>query len=159
MSCTYEEDLTAYVDGELPQLRARSLENHLPGCQSCPPTLALLRRTVAQLEALPAVEPSGAMRPRVLARLAQPAGLGERLKGFFAPRFLMPALGMATAAAVAVVLSSGAADHKAQVDTADQLLYAQNKDVLEDLDVVGLEDPGDVEVVAHLDELMKEDGR
>src|SRR5207248_1791165 len=136
MSCAFEEDLTAYVDGELPQLRARALENHLSGCGSCPATLALLQRTVQQLAAMPAFVPSLAMRRQVLARLDEPAGFGGRLRWLFAPRFVMPALGMATAAAVAVVLSGGATDHGLQLDTADQMLYAQNKDVVEDLDVV-----------------------
>ena len=35
MSCGFEEDLTAYVDRELPPLRLRQVEEHLPSCPGC----------------------------------------------------------------------------------------------------------------------------
>jgi anti-sigma factor RsiW len=63
MSCAFEEDLTAYVDQELAPLKVRQLEGHLPTCESCQGTLALLRRTVSALEAMPAFSPSPALLP------------------------------------------------------------------------------------------------
>jgi hypothetical protein len=81
------------------------------------------------------------------------------VRAFFAPRLVMPVLGMATAAAVAVVVSSGSGDPARKLETADQLFYAQHSELLEDFDVAGLEDPADVEIVEHLDELMKEGER
>jgi anti-sigma factor RsiW len=49
MSCPFEEDLTAYVDAELPPARRVEVETHLRGCAECQGTEALLRRTLARL--------------------------------------------------------------------------------------------------------------
>ena len=52
MSCPFEEDLTAYVDGELPPARRAEVEAHLGGCAGCQGTEALLRSTVARMAEL-----------------------------------------------------------------------------------------------------------
>ncbi|MBI3181440.1 MAG: zf-HC2 domain-containing protein [Myxococcales bacterium] len=148
MSCEIEQDLTAFLDGELPELRAKQVEAHLPGCPSCAGTLSLIRRTVLQLAALPELSPSLALRRKVMARLDEPSGLTERLRALFRPAVLMPALGMAAAASVAVVLSVGP---ESRLDP-EQMYVAMNMEMLEDFEVVGLE-PEDVEVVTHLHEL------
>ena len=59
---------------------------------------------------------------------------------------------MAAAAALVLVTSIGLQSDQ-RPESADQLLYAQNEEVLEDFDVVGLDDVNDVEVVEHLHEL------
>lgn len=161
MSCTYEEDLTAYVDQELPPLKLRQLEGHLPGCESCTATLALLRRTVSALEAMPAFSPSPALRRAVLNRISQePPSLLDRLRGFLRPGVMVPALSAAALLAVGVAVvqlsrrgEGPAADAPLVVADATEFELAKNLDLVEDLDVVGLESPEDLEVVEHLDEL------
>ena len=61
MSCPFEEDLTAYVDTELPPARRAEVEAHLRGCAGCQGTEALLRRTLARLAELPEPVPSTAL--------------------------------------------------------------------------------------------------
>jgi anti-sigma factor RsiW len=161
MSCTFEEDLTAYVDRELPPLKVRQLEGHLPGCRSCSATLALLRRTVSALEAMPAFAPSPQLRRAVLTRISQePPSLLDRLRGWLRPQLLVPALSAAALLAVGVVATQRirrqelpTQDAPLLVADASELELAQNLDLVEDLDVVGLESPEDLEVVEHLDEL------
>ena len=58
MSCGYEEDLTAYLDGELPPSRQEEVGRHLSGCGACREVEARLRRSVERLATLPAFEPS-----------------------------------------------------------------------------------------------------
>ncbi|HEX4621314.1 MAG TPA: zf-HC2 domain-containing protein, partial [Myxococcaceae bacterium] len=106
MSCAFEEDLTAYVDGELPALRERQLALHLGTCDGCRSTEALLRKTVVGLAAMPAFEPSADMRRAVLHRIDEAPSLGERFRAALFPSVLMPALGLGAAAVVAVVLHS-----------------------------------------------------
>lgn len=161
MSCAFEEDLTAYVDRELPELKARQLEGHLPGCEPCSGTLALLRRTVSALEAMPAFAPSPQLRRAVLTRISQePPSLLDRLRGFLRPQVLVPALSAAALLAVGVAATQLARRHEPPspdapllVADASELELVQNLDLVEDLDVVGLESPEDLEVVEHLDEL------
>ncbi|HEY8209063.1 MAG TPA: zf-HC2 domain-containing protein [Myxococcaceae bacterium] len=160
MSCTFEEDLTAYMDRELPPLRVRQLEEHLPDCGSCAGTLALLRRTMSALEAMPAFAPSPQLRRAVLTRISQePASLMDRLRGLLRPQVLVPALSAAALLAVGVAATQLARRHETSLDAplmvadATELELAQNLDLVEDLDVVGLESPEDLEVVEHLDEL------
>jgi anti-sigma factor RsiW len=151
MSCAYEEDLTAFVDRELPDLRARQIEAHLPGCEACRATLALIQRTVEQLASLPELETSPSLRRLVLRRVDElPEGFWSRARGWLRPVVLVPAMGMAAAAAVAVVVVERDRSAPASLD---QLVVAENLEVLEDMDVVGLDSPDDLEVVAQLDEL------
>jgi anti-sigma factor RsiW len=117
MSCAHEEDLTAYVDGELSALREKQMALHLTTCSGCRATEALLRRTVAQLEAMPAFEPSLGMRRQVLNRLDQSPGVLERLRGVLAPGVLMPSLGLAAAALVAVVVQQRSEEHTSELQS------------------------------------------
>jgi anti-sigma factor RsiW len=157
MSCAQEEDLTAYVDGELSALREKQMALHLATCSSCQATEALLRRTVAQLAAMPAFEPSLGMRRRVLSRIDQSPGVLERVRAALAPAVLMPSLGLAAAAMVAVVIQQAAnGQHKPGPLGAGQLELAANFELIQDIDVVGLDRPEDFEVVQHLQELEAE---
>lgn len=152
MSCAFEEDLTAYLDGELPPARRQELERHLPGCASCGPTLAILRKHMPQLAALPAFEPSPQLRRAVMNALDdEPPGLFARLSAFFRPAVLVPSLGLAAALGVALFL----ARPEAPLDVADanQLELAANMEVVEDLEVLGMDNPSDLEVIEHLHEI------
>jgi len=157
MSCEFEEDLTAFVDGELPALRARQVEAHLGTCAACAATQKRVRGAVAQLAVLSAQEAkqataATALKRSVLSRLDEPVGLSEKLRALWRPGLLVPALGLAAAAAVAVVALTRP-HHELRLESTEQALFAQNGDVLEDFDVVGLESVDDLEVVQHLHEL------
>lgn len=154
MSCEFEEDLTAYLDRELPPLKHRQLEVHLPTCRGCTDTVALLRRTLHALEALPAFVPSAQLRRDVLNRIsAQPQGWLDRLKAALRPGVLVPALTLTAALVVAVVTVNRLGPDAPALDDVVDLELAANLEVVEDLDVLGLESPEDLEVVQHLDEL------
>ena len=91
MSCGFEEDLTAYVDGELPPARREEVTAHLDTCAGCRSTHALLRHTVARLAELPAYEPSSATRRAVMAKLdALPVPWWKRLRKWLRPVVLVP---------------------------------------------------------------------
>src|SRR5262249_15189826 len=107
MSCTVEEELTAYLDGELSVVEAARVRTHLASCADCRATEALLRRTVTELAALPAFEPSAGLRRRVLAEVeALPRPWPERLREWFRPALLAPA-GVAVVTAVVVAVVAG----------------------------------------------------
>jgi len=152
MSCTVEEDLTAYVDGELSMVEAARVRSHLAACAGCQQTEALLRRTMAEVAMLPAYEPSPALRRRVLAEVeALPRPWSERVRRWLSPGALAPAgVALAAAAVVAVVVGQRTAAERRQ-----ELAVAENYELLTDYELVGLA-PGDLEVVEHLDQLLKE---
>jgi anti-sigma factor RsiW len=152
MSCTFEEDLTAYVDGELPAARRGEVEAHLGGCADCRATEALLRRTLEPLATLPEFVPSASMRREVLAKVdALPPTLRERLRALLRPGVLVPAAAVAGAALLALNLGGG--EPSLEVTDPGVLELAANLDLVEDYEVVGLESIDDMEVVAHLHEL------
>jgi anti-sigma factor RsiW len=155
MSCTMEDELTAYVDGELSAVEAARVRSHLTSCSGCRSTEALLRRTVTQLAALPAFEPSNALRRRVLAEVEiLPRPWPERMRAWLRPSALAPAgVALATAALVAVVM--GQRTLSARAEQHAELAVAENYELLSDYEVVGL-DPDDLDVVEHLDQLEKE---
>jgi len=63
-----DNDLSAYLDGELaPSDRAR-VESHLAGCDRCASRLAELRSTASLISALPSPRPSRSLVPRVVER-------------------------------------------------------------------------------------------
>lgn len=148
MSCTYECELTALMDGELDDLARHKVETHLGACAECQETTRRLGRSVAKLSALPAFEPSADLRRQVLTRL--PDG---RPGGWFVRR-RWAHLGWALPAAAAIayfmlVPAARSPDFKEPA----QYLLASNLEVVEDYEFLGLEEPDDLEVVAHLHEL------
>jgi anti-sigma factor RsiW len=153
MSCPFEEDLTAYVDGELPHERRAEVETHLSGCAGCQGTEALLRRTVARMAELPEFTPSTATRREVLAKVdALPRPLGERLRALLRPTVLVPAAGLAAVAGLALY-TTAPREPALEVPDAGTLELAMNLEVVEDYEVLGLDESEDLEVVAHLHEL------
>jgi anti-sigma factor RsiW len=153
MSCPFEEDLTAYVDEELPPARRAELEAHLGGCAGCAATEALLRRAVARVAELPGFVHSPSTRREVLAKVeALPPTPLERLLALLRPTVLVPAAVLATVAGL-VLLTAGPSEPALEVTDAGTLELAMNLEVVEDYEVVGLDDGEDLEVIAHLHEL------
>lgn len=145
-------NLTAYIDGELSELEHKRLEDAL----KTDPELAALERamraTLEAVEKLPGPQPSSALRRAVLSRLDEKTAF-EKLRALFTLPRLVPLAGLATAAVVAVaVVQGGAGADKPQLDS-ETLFVAQHMDVLEDLDLLGLEEADDLDVVASLHEL------
>ena len=104
MSCTVEDELTAYVDGELSVVEAARVRTHLGSCADCRATETLLRRTLAELATLPAFEPSVGLRRRVLSEVeALPRPWLDRLRAWFRPTVLAPVAGVAFVGAVALL--------------------------------------------------------
>ncbi len=56
-SAHLEEELSAYVDGELSERASRAVETHLASCEACSGLLAELQDTKSLLSELPKVEP------------------------------------------------------------------------------------------------------
>jgi anti-sigma factor RsiW len=142
-------DLTAYIDGELSEARAKEVEAALAADPALKALEQQLRATVVTLKALPEPAPSAALRRAVLSKVDEPTWR-ERLSTWLSPPRLVP-MGLAVAAVVtAVVVWPRPVD--APPDE-EMLLLAQNLEVAEDLDLVGLDSADDVSVVAQLDEL------
>ena len=156
MGCAFEEELTAYVDGELPPSRTEEVRGHLGACASCAGTEALLRRTVERLATLPepAFEPTPRLRRALLERLDEPVGWRAHLAALWRPAVLVPSFGLAAALAVVIAIAQRPdAPDAGQLELASNLEVASNMEVLEDYDVLGVDDPEDLEVVASLHEL------
>ncbi|GMU58931.1 MAG: hypothetical protein AMXMBFR34_06940 [Myxococcaceae bacterium] len=152
MSDELSDELTAYIDGELPPERVKEVEAALARNPRLKALEARLRATVQAVEALPSPQPSAALRRAVLSKLDEPTWRQKVLQWLTPPR-LVP-VGLAVAAAVtAVVLWPGQQSVTEPALDEDALLVAQNLELAEDLDVVGLDSADDVAVVAQLDEL------
>ncbi|MGO8971376.1 MAG: anti-sigma factor family protein [Myxococcaceae bacterium] len=157
MSCDLETELTAYVDGELSPKEVAAMRAHLLGCATCRSTEALLRNTLVTLEALSPFEPSVGLRRSVLRRLDElPASFGERVRALLRPAVVLPsAAALLSAGVVAALLASPGVRRGLPTELQDNraLDVAMNYEVLRDYQVLGLESPDDVEVVAQLDQL------
>lgn len=143
----YEEDLSAYIDGELPPERVKALEAALAKDPQLRSLEQRLRQSIEAVEALPLPETSSpALRRAVLAAIDQPT-FWE--KWFTLPRLLPLGLAMAAGVSALVFWPS---DEAAPLDE-EKLLLAQNLEVVEDLDLVDLGSMEDLDVVAELHEL------
>ncbi len=149
----WSEELTAYIDGELDAETAQALEAQLAVDPALKALEQQLRKTVAMMALMPALEPSAALRRAVLNKVAEPSWR-ERVVSLLSVNRLVPA-GMVAAAGVAAFLVVRGHDSSAPggVENEEQLFVAQNMDVVEDLDLVGLDGADDFEVVARLHEL------
>jgi len=149
MSCTVENDLTAYLDGELPPAAASRMQAHLASCEDCRATELLLHRTVSSLRGLPDFEPSRSLRRRVLAEVESlPAASWAGWRQWLRPVRLVPSGAALAAAVAAAVVVTQRIQERRQMD----LMVAANYELLTDYEVVGLS-ADDLDVVEHLDEL------
>jgi len=153
MSCVYEEDLTAYLDGELAPSRRAEVEAHLPGCADCQHLVALLNHALSVVRTLPEYTPAKNTRAAVLRRVEPGPTWAQVLARALNPGVLMPSLGLAGALALALVVNVAARRSGSEHLDARQLELASNLDMVEDLDVLGLDRFEDLDVVEHLQEL------
>lgn len=142
----FQEELTAYIDGELPPEKVRALEAALAKDPALRALEQRLRRSIDAVEALPLPQTSPALRRAVLAAIDQPT-FWE--KWFTLPRLLPVGLALA-AGLTAVVLWPR---EEAPGLDEEKLLLAQNLEVVEDLDLMDLGSADDLDVVAQLHEL------
>ncbi len=127
----FRDDLSAYIDGELPRPRAADLEAHLAVCEACGRVLEDLRATVLTLAGLPEVAPprSFALTPEQAAR---PAGR-RPVAGLPAVTAGLRLAGAGLAVALAVVLivdlagSGGSGGNGAQTAAGPAALQMQEK--------------------------------
>lgn len=156
MSCSYEEDLTAYVDGELsPSDRAR-VEAHLGTCAGCQGTERLLRLTVARMAEVPDFTPSPSARRDVLARVdALPLTWRERFANLLRPGVLVPSAGLAAVAVLTLLVAGRTRVETPALEEWDPgaIEMAANLELAEDYEVLGLDSSEDLEVVENLHEL------
>jgi hypothetical protein len=89
-----EEELTAYVDGQLDAVGAARLEAHSATCEECATAIAELRALKSVLSALPAVSPSRSF-VLTLAMAGDPGQSRPRAAGSSSRFAFAPALAMA----------------------------------------------------------------
>ena len=144
----FEEDLSAYIDGELPPERVKAMEAALVKDPALRALEQRLRRSIEAVEAMPLPQTSSpALRRAVLAAIDEPT--------FFERWFKLPRLlpiGLAIAAGVSAVVFWPRPEEAVQFDE-EKLLLAQNLEEVEDLDLVDLGSTEDLDVVAQLHEL------
>ena len=149
------EDLTALLDGALPEPRRAEVEAHLAACVACRGERDRIARTLAALATLPpAPEPRPGFEQRFYARLAREAPRRRSLLSWLGARPLRW-LAPATAGAAALVVAVGVhlAHERTELEMARNLDLLENYVVIASMDVV--QTPEDVDVVEHLDELQE----
>lgn len=147
------EELTAYVDGELPAAQAEALQARLAAEPQLREAEAKLRHVMGALQALPHPAPSAQLRREVLNRLDETPGLIESVAAWFTFRRLASGAVLGVIAATAVWATGRRARENPGFEDPEQAYVAQNMEVLEDLDVLGLEQVDDLEVVEQLHQL------
>lgn len=149
------DDLTALLDGALPEERRAEVEAHLAGCAACRALRSDLARTLSVLQALPAPPPPAAgFEQRFYARLARERPRRASFLDRFLDhplRWLVPATGLAAALLVGAWVNR--AHERSDLEMARHLDLLENYVEVASLDVV--QTPEDVDVVLHLDELSR----
>ena len=145
----FTEELTAYIDGELPPERVREMEAALAKDPALRSLEQRLRQSIGAVEALPSPATSPALRRAVLAAIDEPT-FWQRW--FTLPRLMPVGLALAAVLVAVVVWPRAGLEEGAPADE-EKLLLAQNLDVVEDLDLVDLASAEDLDVVADLHEL------
>lgn len=145
------EELTAYIDGELDEARAKEVEAALAKDPALRALEQNLRLAIGAVEALPApkLEPSVAMRRAVLNAVGEPTWKEKWLRW---PTLAPLGVALAAAAVTVVVWPRAVEPEDGGLDD-EKLLLAQNLDVVEDLDLVDLSSADDLDVIADLHEL------
>lgn len=145
----WQSELTAYIDGELSEQDRREVEAQLARDPKLKALEAKLRQTVRLMQKVPAPAPSAALKAGVLGKLDEGA-TPVKPSWFSLPR-LVPVMALAAAAVLLVVLRRE--EVPPSIVEEDQVVLAQNMELVEDLDLVGLGSADDVEVIEQLKEL------
>ncbi len=147
MTHPLEENLTAYIDGELSPADTAAMKTALSEDAALRALEASLRGAVAATQRLSHPAPSAALKSAVLAQLAQtPAA--SWWKPWLSPVRVAPVV--ALAAAVVLVVSRSTSEPALEPEA---LAVAAQIELLESMDEVGLDSAEDVDLVAHLHEL------
>lgn len=144
MSQDLEEDLTAWLDGELSDARAQEVAAAVAADPALTQQVEALKKTRVLLSSLSTPEPSPRLRALVLSEVAKTPE-----KRAFWPALLW---GFAAAAGLAALVwwpREPAFDD-------DRVLLAQNLELLEDYDAMTVTNPDDLEVIAAMKELEAE---
>ncbi len=151
-----EAELTAYLDGELSAEARARVEQALASDASLRARLSQLEAAFGAVKALPEPVVSPQLRRAVLAHVAEPTWR-ERLAALLSPRRLVPVGAVAAVALAVWVNRQGppASDAQATPVVADDeaLAMATNLELLEDMELAGLERAEDLDVVTQLQEL------
>src|SRR5688500_11569272 len=81
-----QDNLSAYVDGEVTKSERLMVEGHLAECSACREKLSETMRVIAAVASLPRFEASPAYMRELRARLDRPDSLAERLAELFEDR-------------------------------------------------------------------------
>lgn len=146
----WQAELTAYIDGELPEASRRELEAALATDPALKALEQRLRQTVALMAKVPLASPSPDLKRSVLERLDEPPPPGALFGGW--SRWV-PVFAVAAAALVVVLVRGVGRDEVPAIVEEDQVVLAQNMELVEDLDLVGLASAEDLEVVEQLEAL------
>jgi anti-sigma factor RsiW len=147
----WEHELTAFIDGELREADRLALEQALAADPALRALEQRLRQTVALMARVPAPAPSAAMKRAVLDRLAPVASAAPPTPSWFSMPRLLPFAALAAAAGLAAVVLTRTPNTPA-VDE-EQVVLAQNLELVEDLDLDGLSSPEDLDVIEQLAQL------
>ena len=131
MGCVDEKELSAYIDGELSEVAAAAIGEHLTHCGACREELSRLEFVSETLESLEGAEPDPYFARR-LKRLA-----AERRSRGWPGRVLVPA---AAAAAVALSLVAGGFLGRALYAEPNGASSPANGELVEYLGVAPVED-------------------
>ncbi len=147
----WQRELTAYIDGELSDAERQEVEAQLAVDPKLKALEARLRQTVALMAKVPAPVTSSQLKASVLDKLELDAP-----KGFWSWQRAVPLFAVAAAALLVFVVGTGLSGNDEPVAALveeDQVLLAQNMELVEDLDLVGLSSPEDLEVIEQLKDL------
>jgi anti-sigma factor RsiW len=146
----WQRELTAYIDGELSEAERAQVEAQLAVDPELKALEARLRQTVALMAKVPAPVTSSQLKASVLDQL------DDAPKGFWSWQRAVPLFAVAAAALLVFVVRTGLSGNDEPVAALveeDQVLLAQNMELVEDLDLVGLSSTEDLEVIEQLKDL------
>lgn len=148
----WQRELTAYIDGELSDAERQEVEAQLAVDPKLKALEARLRQTVALMAKVPAPVTTSQLKASVLDKLE----LDAAPTGFWSWQRAVPLFAVAAAALLVFVVRTGLSGNDEPVAALveeDQVLLAQNMELVEDLDLVGLSSPEDLEVIEQLKDL------
>jgi anti-sigma factor RsiW len=146
----WQNELTAYIDGELSETERREVDVQLARDPKLRALETKLRATVTLMRRLEAPMPSAALKAGVMSQLDDSA-VHAKTSWLSLPK-LVPLVAFAAAALMVVVLR-GKQEGLPAIVVDDQVLLAQNIELVEDLDLLGLGSVDDVDIIEQLKEL------
>ncbi len=134
-ACSYQPFLSAFIDNELPEQRAKEIQEHIQTCETCRNETALIRQIENSMKNFPEIEPSADFERSFWKKIN--AVEDEKKRWSISNLFFLKSRPYAAATLIAMLIAGFAFFYKAPpISKAEEIIIAEHLELLKDFPII-----------------------